>query len=162
MLLDICPTLFMYEKTSMQFAVGYWHWFFLLQPSAEQIIAGNPMAFYNQVIKREDFATEANDSYVKAFRDPECVHAVSHSRSDTRSASHGMGSSDRRTLQIYRQQRTTVLQHPSISTTTEKIEMQNIRSQSRTCTSYGAARPSCPNTGTWSVFGRATAMAPSK
>ena len=32
MVLDISPTLCMYENTTMEFAKGYWHWFFLIQP----------------------------------------------------------------------------------------------------------------------------------
>ncbi|MDB5874195.1 MAG: putative haloacetate dehalogenase, partial [Ramlibacter sp.] len=31
MLLDIAPTLAMYERTSLAFAQAYWHWFFLIQ-----------------------------------------------------------------------------------------------------------------------------------
>lgn len=31
-LLDICPTLAMYEQTTAAFAQAYWHWFFLSQP----------------------------------------------------------------------------------------------------------------------------------
>ncbi|TVY34301.1 Fluoroacetate dehalogenase, partial [Lachnellula subtilissima] len=33
MFLDIAPTLAMFEKTDMQFATAYYHWFFLIQPS---------------------------------------------------------------------------------------------------------------------------------
>ena len=33
MLLDISPTLSMYEQTSMEFARAYWWWFFLIQPT---------------------------------------------------------------------------------------------------------------------------------
>jgi Predicted hydrolases or acyltransferases (alpha/beta hydrolase superfamily) len=32
-LLDIAPTLAMYEQTSETFARAYWHWFFLIQPA---------------------------------------------------------------------------------------------------------------------------------
>ncbi|MBP7565108.1 MAG: alpha/beta hydrolase [Burkholderiaceae bacterium] len=32
MLLDIAPTLAMYEHTTQGFATAYWHWFFLIQP----------------------------------------------------------------------------------------------------------------------------------
>ena len=32
-LLDIAPTLAMYEQTSNAFARAYWHWFFLIQPA---------------------------------------------------------------------------------------------------------------------------------
>ena len=31
--LDICPTLDMYEHTDMKFAKGYFHWFYLIQPA---------------------------------------------------------------------------------------------------------------------------------
>jgi haloacetate dehalogenase len=31
--LDILPTLTMYERTDQAFATGYWHWFFLIQPA---------------------------------------------------------------------------------------------------------------------------------
>lgn len=44
MVLDISPTLTMYENTTMAFAKGYWHWFFLIQPEPvpETMIAANP------------------------------------------------------------------------------------------------------------------------
>ena len=40
--LDICPTLKMYESTNMQFAKAYYHWFFLIQeaPLPEQMLKG--------------------------------------------------------------------------------------------------------------------------
>jgi haloacetate dehalogenase len=31
--IDICPTLAMYEHTDMAFARAYWHWFFFIQPA---------------------------------------------------------------------------------------------------------------------------------
>ncbi len=44
MVLDISPTLTMYENTTMEFAKGYWHWFFLIQPHPvpETLIGANP------------------------------------------------------------------------------------------------------------------------
>lgn len=44
MVLDISPTLTMYENTTMEFARGYWHWFFLIQPNPvpETLIGANP------------------------------------------------------------------------------------------------------------------------
>jgi haloacetate dehalogenase len=44
MVLDISPTLKMYENTAMEFAKGYWHWFFLIQPEPvpETMIGANP------------------------------------------------------------------------------------------------------------------------
>lgn len=47
MLLDISPTLAMYERTTMEFARLYYHWFFLIQPAPlpETLIGADP-AFY--------------------------------------------------------------------------------------------------------------------
>ena len=46
-LIDIVPTLDMYDTTDMRFASWYYHWFFLIQPSPlpERMIGGDP-AFY--------------------------------------------------------------------------------------------------------------------
>ncbi len=45
--LDIAPTLTMYETTDMDFARAYYHWFFLIQPKGfpERMIGADP-AFY--------------------------------------------------------------------------------------------------------------------
>ena len=47
MLLDIAPTLAMFEATTLEFASAYWHWFFLSQPSdlAATMIDANPLAY---------------------------------------------------------------------------------------------------------------------
>jgi haloacetate dehalogenase len=46
-LIDIVPTLDMYERVDMRAAIGYYHWFFLIQPAPlpERMIGGDP-AFY--------------------------------------------------------------------------------------------------------------------
>lgn len=51
-LLDIAPTLAMYEKTSETFARAYWHWFFLIQPSPlpERLIEADPAAYIRDVM----------------------------------------------------------------------------------------------------------------
>ncbi len=43
-LLDIAPTLAMYEQTTEDFARAYWHWFFLIQPAPlpERLIEADP------------------------------------------------------------------------------------------------------------------------
>lgn len=51
-LLDIAPTLDMYDRTDAKFASAYWHWFFLLQPSAEALIGANPRAYLEALITR--------------------------------------------------------------------------------------------------------------
>jgi haloacetate dehalogenase len=46
-MLDIAPTLAMYEQTTEAFARAYWHWFFLIQPSPlpERLIEADPAAY---------------------------------------------------------------------------------------------------------------------
>ncbi len=45
--LDIAPTLAMYEQTTDTFARAYWHWFFLIQPAPlpERLIEADPDAY---------------------------------------------------------------------------------------------------------------------
>lgn len=52
MLLDIAPTLAMYEQTTEAFARAYWHWFFLIQPSPlpEALIADDPARYLRSVM----------------------------------------------------------------------------------------------------------------
>jgi haloacetate dehalogenase len=47
MLLDIAPTLAMFEKTDQFFATAYWHWFFLIQssPFPEKVLMASPSVF---------------------------------------------------------------------------------------------------------------------
>jgi haloacetate dehalogenase len=51
-LLDIAPTLAMYEQTSERFARAYWHWFFLIQPAPlpERLIEADPAAYVRNVM----------------------------------------------------------------------------------------------------------------
>ena len=87
-ILDIAPTLAMYEATDMAFAIGYYHWFFLVQPAdlPERMIGADPDRWVTSKLghwsklgdrRRDDvFAPEAVAAYVKAFRDPATVHAT--------------------------------------------------------------------------------------
>ncbi|ABE44981.1 alpha/beta fold hydrolase [Polaromonas sp. JS666] len=52
MLLDIAPTLGMYENTSDAFARAYWHWFFLIQPPPlpEALIESDPVRYVRSVM----------------------------------------------------------------------------------------------------------------
>jgi haloacetate dehalogenase len=75
MLLDIAPTLAMYEHTSEAFARAYWHWFFLIQPAPlpERLIAADPVAYLRDVIGRRHaglaaFAPEALREYERCMR----------------------------------------------------------------------------------------------
>ena len=74
MLLDIAPTLAMYEGTNLKFASLYWHWFFLIQdyPLPEKFIDANP-AYY---IEMADGNDEITDAYKQSLRNPDYVHAI--------------------------------------------------------------------------------------
>jgi haloacetate dehalogenase len=52
MLLDIAPTLVMYEQTNEAFARAYWHWFFLIQPAPlpERLIDADPAGYVRAVM----------------------------------------------------------------------------------------------------------------
>ena len=83
MVLDISPTLAMYEQTSMQFASSYWHWFFLIQkaPIPETMIGANIEFFMKQFMGGRHaglsiFAPECWQEYVLAMSDPACLHAM--------------------------------------------------------------------------------------
>jgi haloacetate dehalogenase len=81
MLLDISPTLAMYEQTDMAFATAYWHWFFLIQPAPlpETLIGANPEFYLRALMMRggvNPFAPEAWAEYARAIADPACVHAM--------------------------------------------------------------------------------------
>ncbi len=53
-LLDVAPTLAMYQQTSDVFARAYWHWFFLIQPAPlpERLIEADPAGYVCEVMGR--------------------------------------------------------------------------------------------------------------
>ncbi|WP_353980018.1 alpha/beta hydrolase [Salinicola endophyticus] len=52
MVLDIAPTLAMYEATDLTFATAYWHWFFLIQPAPlpESWIEAAPAEYVTRIM----------------------------------------------------------------------------------------------------------------
>lgn len=77
MLLDIAPTLDMYEQTGEAFARAYWHWFFLIQPAPlpERLIEADPCAYIRDVMGRRHaglgaFAPEALQEYLRCIAIP--------------------------------------------------------------------------------------------
>ena len=81
MLLDICPTLAMYNATDFIFASAYWHWFFLIQPAPfpEDLILSNPEAFALKQLGRVQpgvFDEGVHASYTEMMKDPTGVHAM--------------------------------------------------------------------------------------
>ena len=82
MVLDISPTLTMYEKTTQQFATGYWHWFFLIQPEPvpETFIASNPEYWLKNHMGRNAglgiFDEASWAEYVAGVSDAQSMHAM--------------------------------------------------------------------------------------
>ena len=83
MLLDIAPTLTMYENTDRAFATAYFHWFFLIQPAPfpEELLGANPNAYVERVMGSRHaglgvFAPEALAAYKAAFANPDIIHAI--------------------------------------------------------------------------------------
>ena len=81
--MDISPTLKMYQSTTMQFAKAYWHWFFLIQeePMPETLLKGHAAWWILRRLGRgparlKHFHRDAIMDYTRAFRDPRTVHAV--------------------------------------------------------------------------------------
>lgn len=63
MLLDVAPTLAMYEQAGDAFARAYWHWFFLIQPPPlpERLIEADPAAYLRDVMGRRHAGLAAFD-----------------------------------------------------------------------------------------------------
>lgn len=80
--LDISPTLAMYEQTGMEFARAYYHWFFLIQPEPlpERLIGADPELYLRAKLRgwsqgRWPFDDAAFAEYLRCFRDPATLHA---------------------------------------------------------------------------------------
>jgi len=80
MLLDIAPTLAMYEGTTEAFARGYWHWFFLIQPAPrpERFIEADPLAYLREGMGRSGdfFQPAAWAEYERCIQRPGSAAAV--------------------------------------------------------------------------------------
>jgi haloacetate dehalogenase len=79
--LDISPTLAMYEQTDMAFARAYWHWFFLIQPAPfpETLIGANALFYLRKKMGSGSagmapFASQAWAEYERCFT-AETIHA---------------------------------------------------------------------------------------
>ena len=76
MLLDIAPTLAMYEQADETFARAYWHWFFLIQPAPlpETLIESNPDKYLRSIMNRDagmsPFSAQAFAEYLRCVSLP--------------------------------------------------------------------------------------------
>jgi len=82
-LLDIAPTLAMYEQTSEAFARAYWHWFFLIQPAPlpERLIEADPAAYVRDVMGKRSaglapFDPRALAEYQRCLALPGAAHGI--------------------------------------------------------------------------------------
>jgi haloacetate dehalogenase len=83
-LLDISPTLAMYERTTMEFARAYYHWFFLIQPAPlpETLIGAAPGFYLRTKLGGwgseglAPFDPRALAEYERCFAEPGAVHAM--------------------------------------------------------------------------------------
>ena len=79
--LDICPTLDMYELTDRNFAKAYFHWFFLIQPKwlPERMIESDPKKWMKNCLDKWSGNSKfgrAEEIYLKAFKQKKRIHAT--------------------------------------------------------------------------------------
>ncbi|MBT6636497.1 MAG: alpha/beta hydrolase [Candidatus Marinimicrobia bacterium] len=82
-LMDIMPTLHMFKHTDQEFATGYYHWFFLIQPDGlpEHLIGADPAFYLKSKLKKwsapgSTFTEEAMAEYIRCFSQPATIHAT--------------------------------------------------------------------------------------
>ena len=82
-MLDIAPTLAMYEQTTEAFARAYWHWFFLIQPSPipERLIEADPAAYVTDLMGGRSsglapFDPRALAEYQRCLAQPGAAHSL--------------------------------------------------------------------------------------
>ncbi|MEM9605250.1 MAG: alpha/beta hydrolase [Pseudomonadota bacterium] len=80
--MDITPTLHMFETTDQHFASGYYHWFFLIQPDGlpETLIGRDPGWYLSEKLRRAAAPGYTHDRdamahYQACFANPDTVHA---------------------------------------------------------------------------------------
>ena len=78
--MDIAPTHHMFKTADQEFATGYYHWFFLIQPNGlpERLIGADPEYYLTEKIGRWSapesiFAPEAFAEYLRCFQNPDTV-----------------------------------------------------------------------------------------
>jgi haloacetate dehalogenase len=80
--LDIIPTGEAFARGGRDFAMGYYHWFFLAQPAPlpERLIGADPDWFWRWHTTRSPrtdiFSQEAVEDYLTCFRNPETIRAI--------------------------------------------------------------------------------------
>ena len=84
-LLDIAPTLDMYEATDRRFATHYYHWFHLIQPAPlpERMVGADPTLYLHRKLGGwggsgglDHLEPAALAEYERCFADPEAIRAA--------------------------------------------------------------------------------------
>jgi len=84
-MMDILPTLDMYEQTNQEFATKYWHWFFYIQAYdvPERFLGANPEYFIrNNLLKKatpeaqKNFPEDVLQEYIRHYSNPATVHGI--------------------------------------------------------------------------------------
>ena len=81
--MDIVPTLHMFNHTDQNFATGYYHWFFLIQGGnlPERLIGADPEYYLRMKLGQWSgpdaiFDPNAMSEYVRCFSDPRTIHST--------------------------------------------------------------------------------------
>ena len=83
-IIDIAPTLDMYDATNFTFAKAYYHWFHLIQPAPlpETMIGGNPKAYLHATLGGwgadglSHIEPQALADYERCFCTPQAIHSA--------------------------------------------------------------------------------------
>jgi haloacetate dehalogenase len=75
--LDIVPTVEMWDRMDARLALENWHWLFMAQPEPfpERLIGYDVDSYYFRS-GRDRFDRRALDEYFRALRNPETIHAI--------------------------------------------------------------------------------------
>jgi haloacetate dehalogenase len=87
MMIDIIPTIDVYNRTDMEVATKYWHWFFYIQPEPfpETFLGARPEYFIRSNIRKKtipgtvgaaQFPEDIVEEYIRYYSQPETVHAI--------------------------------------------------------------------------------------
>jgi haloacetate dehalogenase len=81
--LDVLPTVEVWERADARFALAYWPWSFLAQPAPlpERLVAAAPEAVVDDALDgwgspKAAFGPEVRAAYIEPLRDPARVHAI--------------------------------------------------------------------------------------
>lgn len=86
-MIDIIPTIDVYDRTDQEIATKYWHWFFYIQPEPfpEKFLGSQPEYFIrSNILKKtisgslaaDTFPEDIVQEYIRYYSNPATVHAI--------------------------------------------------------------------------------------